>query len=97
MRFEWDHEKNRANISKHGLDFADAWAIFDGPMLAALDDREEYGEDRWIGIGAIQSRIVVVVYSEPDEDTIRVISLRKALSHERQRYEQALRDQLGEG
>jgi uncharacterized DUF497 family protein len=66
-------------------------------MLTVLDDRFEYGEDRWIGIGMIQNRVVVVVYTEPDDNTIRIISLRKALRHERTRYEQALHDQLGAG
>jgi hypothetical protein len=61
-------------------------------MLIDLDDRFDYGEDRWIGIGQLQSRIVVVVYTEPDEATIRIISLRKALSHERQTYAQAFGD-----
>jgi uncharacterized DUF497 family protein len=95
MQFEWDEQKNRANIHKHGLDFADAWEIFTMPMLAALDDREDYGEDRWIAIGMLKSRIVVVVYIELDQDTIRIISLRKALSNERKQYEQILRDRLG--
>ena len=95
MQFEWDEEKNQANIHKHGLDFADAWEIFTAPMLTALDDRDDYGEDRWIGIGLLRARVVVVVYTERDEDTIRIISLRKALTHERASYEQTLRDQLG--
>lgn len=97
MRFQWDDEKNRANIRKHGLDFADAPEIFAAPMLVAIDDREDYGEDRWIGIGTLRSRVVVVVYTEADADTTRLISLRKAISYERQRYEQALRNQLGQG
>jgi len=66
-------------------------------MLVALDDREDYGEDRWIGIGMLRGRVVVVVFTERSEDTIRIISLRKALSYERKRYEQALRDELGMG
>ena len=97
MDFEWDEQKNKANIRKHGLDFADAWEIFTAPMLTAPDDREDYGEDRWIGIGMIRGHVVVIVFTERDEDTIRVISLRKALSHERTGYEQTLRDQLGTG
>lgn len=97
MRFEWDAAKNRANIQKHGLDFADAWEIFSAPTLITLDDRTDYGEDRWIGIGLLQGRVVVVVYTEPDADTIRIISLRKALTHERTQYEQILRDRLGQG
>ncbi|HAJ63645.1 MAG TPA: hypothetical protein DCP31_34090 [Cyanobacteria bacterium UBA8543] len=94
MRFEWDEQKNRANIGKHGFSFADAWEIFTAPMLEKLDDREDYGEDRWIGIGMLRSRVVVVVYTERGEDTIRIISLRKALSYERKQYEQALRNRL---
>jgi len=66
-------------------------------MLTAPDDREDYGEDRWIGIGMIRGHVVVIVFTERDEDTIRVISLRKALSHERTGYEKILRDQLGTG
>jgi uncharacterized DUF497 family protein len=95
MQFEWDEQKNRINIHKHGLDLADAWEIFTMPMLTALDDREDYGEDRWTAIGMLRSRIVVVVYTELDQDTIRIISLRKALSYERKQYEQILRDRLG--
>jgi uncharacterized DUF497 family protein len=92
VRFEWDERKNRANIRKHGLSFADAWEIFDGPMLVDIDDRADYGEPRWIGIGQIQSRIVVIVFAEPDEETVRVISLRKALSHERRAYEEGIEE-----
>ena len=95
MHFEWDEEKNKANIQKHGLDFADAREIFTAPILVALDDREDYSEDRWIGIGMLKSRTVVVLYTEPGEDIIRIISLRKALTHERNQYEQFLKDQLG--
>jgi uncharacterized DUF497 family protein len=95
MRFEWDEDKNKVNIRKHGFDFADAWAIFNAPMLVGLDDREDYGEDRWIGIGLLRTQVVVVVFVERSKDTIRIISLRKALSHERKRYEETLQDQLG--
>jgi len=88
MNVEWDEQKNQANLRKHGLSFADAWQIFEAPMLIDVDDRFDYGEDRWIGIGRLQSRIVVVVYTEPSDETIRIISLRKALTHERAIYEQ---------
>jgi uncharacterized DUF497 family protein len=95
MRFEWDAQKNRVNIRKHGIDFADAWEIFTGPMLVAIDDREDYGEDRWAGIGMLRGRAVVVVFVELAGETTRIISVRKALSHERRQYEQVLKDQLG--
>ncbi len=96
MKFEWDEEKNKENIRKHGLDFADAWEIFDAPMLTNLDRREDYGEDRWIGIGFLKNFMVVVTFTER-VDVIRIISLRKALKHERTRFEEALRNELGEG
>ena len=95
MRFEWDERKNQANIRKHGLDFADAGQVFSMPMLVAADDREDYGEDRWIGVGLLGAFVVVVAYVERDEDVIRIISLRKALSHERAQYERILQDRLG--
>ena len=95
MNFEWDERKNESNISKHGFDFAEADRIFNLPMLVFYDDRQDYGEDRLVGIGLLDGRVVVLVYTEPDEETIRIISLRKALSHERKRYEQYLKNRLG--
>lgn len=95
MNFEWDEDKNQENIRKHGFDFADAWEIFEAPIRTALDAREDYGEDRWNGIGLLGNRIVVVVFTERGEETIRIISLRKALNHERKKFEEALRDGLG--
>ena len=60
-------------------------------MLIRLDMRQDYGEDRWIGIGITHGRVVVVVYTEQDNgETIRIISLRKALKHERKRFEEAI-------
>jgi uncharacterized DUF497 family protein len=95
VKFEWDEEKNKENIRKHELDFAAASEIFDAPMLTKLDTREDYGESRWIGIGFLKNFIAVVAYTER-EDVIRIISLRKALKHERTRFEEALRNELGE-
>jgi uncharacterized protein len=46
MEFEWDEAKNRQNIAKHGIDFADARRIFDKPVLLRPDDRKDYGENR---------------------------------------------------
>ena len=63
-------------------------------MLVFYDDRQDYGEDRLVAIGLLDGRVVVVVYTEPDQETIRIISLRKALSHERKRYEQYLKNRL---
>lgn len=95
MKFEWDKQKNKANIEKHGLDFADAHKVFKSPMLVRIDDREDYGEDRWIGIGLMVMRVVVIVFTEPKESTIRIISFRKATTDECRRYEQAYKDEFG--
>jgi uncharacterized DUF497 family protein len=95
VNFEWDDQKNQENIRKHGLDFADAWEIFEAPMQTALDTRADYGEDRWTGIGFLGNRIVVVVFTQLGEDVIRIVSLRKALNYERKKFEDALRNRLG--
>ena len=83
MEFVWDEKKNRLNIKKHGFDFADAWEVFNKVLLASLDDSQDYGEQRWIGIGMLNNGIVVViVFVEQDDDTIRIISMRKANKNE---------------
>jgi len=46
MNFECDEQKNEINIERHGFDFADAYRIFDLPMVVDLDERRDYGEDR---------------------------------------------------
>jgi uncharacterized DUF497 family protein len=61
-------------------------------MAVDLDERSDYGEDRWIGTGWLDGRVVVIIYTEPNEATVRIISSRKALSHERRRYEQFLKN-----
>jgi len=95
VKFKWDEQKNQANIKNHGMDFADAHMVFEYPMLVNLDDRQDYGEDRWTGVGLMDMRVVVIVFTEPDENTIRVFSFRKATSDERKRYEQAYQDEFG--
>jgi uncharacterized protein len=95
MNFEWDERKNEINVSKHGFDFVDAHRVFDLPMVIELDERYDYGDERSIGTGMLDGRVVVIVYTEPTAETIRIISLRKALSHERKRYEQYLKNRLG--
>ncbi len=94
MKFEWDDNKNRANIVKHGIDFEQAQTIFNDPfLLVFFDERQEYNELREIAIGRMPlvtqgtSIIVIVVYTERNGIT-RLISARKANKSERRRYEQ---------
>jgi len=92
VNFEWDDAKNKENIRKHGFDFADAWEIFETPMHVRQDTRFDYGEERWIGIGSLGNRIVAVVFTEPDDELVRIISLRKAFKRERTKLEQKIKD-----
>ncbi|CAE6802425.1 hypothetical protein R69658_05029 [Paraburkholderia aspalathi] len=86
MRFEWDELKNQINIRKHGIDFRDAVDVFDHPVLTAIDQREDYGEERWIALGWMAAIVGVVVYVERNADVIRIISARKATKREVKRY-----------
>jgi uncharacterized protein len=91
MKFEWDEQKNLENIRKHGIDFRDVVEVFNHPMLISLDTRLDYGEDRWIGIGMMQSIVAVVIFIEwEDEETIRIISARKATGYESAQYYQRI-------
>ncbi|MBV9384879.1 MAG: BrnT family toxin [Chroococcidiopsidaceae cyanobacterium CP_BM_ER_R8_30] len=90
MQFEWDEAKNLENIRKHEIDFADVPEVFEGPMLIELDNRLDYGEDRWFGIGFLGNGVAVVVWTERQNDVIRIISARRANRYERQRLEQYL-------
>lgn len=95
MKIEWDETKNQANIKKHGLYFEDAEQVFELPLLVEADERHSYAEERWLGIGLLQKHVVVLVFTEPDEDTIRIISFRKGTNYEKKRYEQAYQDEFG--
>ena len=89
MKFEWDARKRASNILKHGLDFADVPQVFDSPMLNRIDDRRHYGEVRHLGMGSLDGRVVLVVYTLRG-NTIRIISMRKANERETQIYKKRL-------
>ncbi len=86
MGFEWDEEKNRLNIDKHGTSFEEAVQVFDDVHLSRVDTREEYGEVRKITIGMIAGTIVAVVVHTDRDEAIRIISARKANKRERSTY-----------
>jgi hypothetical protein len=94
VSLEWDEAKRKSNLQRHGLDFVDAWETFLAPMLTAPDTREDYGEDRTVGIGFLRDLVVVIVFTEHDPDVTRVISLRKATSYERQLFDTYLQNRL---
>ena len=91
MLFEWDTAKERANRAKHGLDIRTAARVFLDPYrIEQYDDREDYGEDRWITIGTVDPALLVVVYTVSDEagEVIRLISARRANAQEERAYHQ---------
>jgi uncharacterized protein len=89
MEFEWDEAKRLANLDKHGIDFIDVPDLFWGDILTLEDDRYSYGEQRFITFGVLQERIVAVVHTERQE-SIRIISARKATKYEQRIYLQEI-------
>lgn len=89
MQFEWDGNKNRLNFSKHGLDFRDAAKVFQGRTITSEDNRQDYGELRFITLGRLEDITVVIIYTRR-RDKLRLISMRQAKAKERKMYEQAV-------
>ncbi|SEF61717.1 hypothetical protein SAMN05421819_0596 [Bryocella elongata] len=91
MIFDWDENKNAANLRKHGVAFEDAVLVFDDPFHISLPDRIVEGEQRWQMIGMAEGVLVLLLahtLETNDEDQyVRLISARKAEPHERRRYE----------
>ncbi len=86
MRFEWDEARNEANIKKHGFGFERAKKIFENPVLTWRDDRFDYGEDRYIGLGEMEEILIVAVVYTKRKEFIRIISARTANKKEREKY-----------
>jgi uncharacterized DUF497 family protein len=89
--FEWDDEKNAANIRKHGISFEEASVVFQGPHFSRDDDRSGYDEERTITIGMIGFALFVVVVHTDRSGNIRIISARKATKRERKTYDETIR------
>ncbi|TGK77692.1 BrnT family toxin [Leptospira noumeaensis] len=91
MRFEWDQEKEKVNISKHQLTFSKASLVFADPKAIYLPDPDHsVGETREIALGKIENiTIAVVIFvdrSNKSEEIIRIISARKATINEEAQY-----------
>lgn len=87
--FEWDNNKEKSNWRKHNVGFAEGESVFSDNFSITISDPDHSSqEDRFIDSGkSNKNRILVVVYSEREE-SIRIISVRKATSAERKNYEQ---------
>lgn len=86
MGFQWDASKSASNEAKHGVSFLQATQIFRGPILKAQDNRRDYGEARFIALGAFDGEVLRVVFTERDGD-IRLISAWRASKNDRERYQ----------
>jgi uncharacterized DUF497 family protein len=91
VRYEWDEAKRQSNIQKHGIDFVGIEKAFAGKTLTILDDRFDYGEPRFITLGLLRGRVVVIAHTETHE-LIRIISVRKATKNEEARYFKEIAD-----
>jgi uncharacterized DUF497 family protein len=89
MQFEWDPEKDLANQAKHGLSFQEASELFSSEVdcLEIYDDLHSLEEDRFIAVGPIQRGVIVVAYTERQDEVIRIVSARKATKGERALFE----------
>ncbi len=86
MIYVWDEEKRQANIAKHGIDFLIAEEFEWETAIETIDDRYDYGEERWVALGFIENLVCVLIYTLRSENT-RIISLRKATKQEKEYYE----------
>ena len=86
IKYEWDPAKAEVNIRKHGVSFDDAASAFDDPYgFDWIDEKEDYGEERWNLLGMYAGQILIIVYTERGE-RIRIISARKAERYEQEIY-----------
>lgn len=86
LHFEWDSEKAEANLMKHGVSFLTASEIFANEIVNETDDREDYGEERFMALGRVGLGVYRVAYTWRGENLIRIITAWKAAKHEREIY-----------
>ena len=76
VRFEWDEAKRLSNLRRHGIDFAELAEVFERAPSTKVDDRYDYGEERFLTYGLLKGRVVAVVHTW-EGDVVRVISARR--------------------
>ena len=91
MEFDWDESKRKANLQKHGIDFVGIDRLFDDETVTVLDDRFDYGEQRYVTFGMLEGRVIAVAHTETEE-RIRIISARKATRNEEESYYKTIRN-----
>ena len=81
----YNEDKRKINLKKYGIDLAECEHIFDAPMLTREDDRQAYGEQRWVSLGMLNGEVVVLVWTDRKTGA-HLISCRKAEKYERKIY-----------
>jgi uncharacterized DUF497 family protein len=92
MTLCWDEAKRQKTLKERGLDFARCEEVlfWPGSTLDYEDDSQNYGEQRWITVGFLETKLVLIVRTEPDDEHTRIISMRYASRSERRRYEKEM-------
>jgi len=85
MQIEFDQNKREKTLKERGLDFARAAELFAGVTVTVCDNRKDYGKIRYVTMGVIESRAVIIVWT-PRGEVRRIISMRYANEREIQRY-----------
>ena len=91
MDIEWDLQKALTNLKKHDLCFDDAVHVLNSPTVSFEDTRSEYNEVRYITLGQLEGRVVIVVHT-PRNGRTRIISMRKANEREKKIYYERLKE-----
>jgi len=88
VKVAWDHAKNLANQRKHGVSFEEASELFHSGVeyLEIFDDEHSVTEDRFIAIGPIRRGLVLIIWAEREEGSVRIISARWATNSEQVLY-----------
>jgi uncharacterized DUF497 family protein len=90
MKFQWDPNKAKANLKKHGVSFEEAITVFKDPLALIFDDEEHSEEEHReiiIGISTL-SKLLLVCFVEREEDVIRLITARLSTNQEKKDYEE---------
>lgn len=89
MQFEWDNQKAESNLNKHGVSFAEASTVFGDILARIFDDNEHSFDEKCNGIvgHSINKRLLIVSFTERENDIIRIISARETTPKERRDYE----------
>ena len=87
LEFDWDNAKADSNLFLHGVSFDLAMTVFKDPFaIERLDDREDYGEERFVIIGMGEKDVLLFVAYTERKERIRIISARRATQYEQDDY-----------